>query len=79
MTVTKSDFDPTVLGQYEDPPALLHFQWEGKRCGNSVFRYVLAEIIEPNEINARTKRTEDEAGMTDEELWERTINNLREE
>jgi hypothetical protein len=39
----------------------------------------LAEIIEPNEINARTKRTEDEAGMTEEELWERTINNLREE
>jgi len=49
MTVTKSDFDPTILGQYELPPHLLHFQWEGKNCGYKVYRYILAEIIDPRQ------------------------------
>ncbi len=79
MALTKRDFDPRVLGQYVDPPALLHFQWEGKKCGNSVFRYVLAEIIEPNDINSRSKRKDDEISMSEEEVWEKTITNLREE
>jgi len=79
MTVTKSDFDPTTLGQYEEPPAMLHFQWEGVRCGQSVFRYVLAEIIEPNEIDSRSKRKDDELKMSEEEVWEKVINELRDE
>ncbi len=77
MTVTKSDFDPTVLGQYEDPPELLHFQWEGEDCGHTVYRYALVDMIDSNEIDARTKRKNDEVGMNNEDMWERAINKLK--
>ncbi len=76
MTVTKSDFDPTILGQYELPPHLLHFQWEGKNCGYKVYRYILAEIIDPNKINSRAKTKDDDEGMTQEEIWTKFRNTL---
>ena len=76
MTVTKSDFDPTILGQYELPPSLLHFQWKGKRSGTTVYRYILAETIDPNKIDSRTKVKEGEEGMTQDEVWDRVVKDL---
>jgi hypothetical protein len=70
MSVCKSDFDPTILGQYETPPAMLHFQWEGKKCGYKVYRYILIEEIKYNEINSRTKTKTCEDGMTQQEIRE---------
>ena len=55
MPVTNSNFDPMCLEQYQDPPKKLHFQWEGKRCGNFVYVYKLVDKVKPNEINPRTK------------------------
>jgi hypothetical protein len=68
MTVTKSDFDPTCLGQYDDPPETLHFQWEGKRCDNFVYRYVLVDKIRPNKLDSRTKKTEEEKDKSHKEI-----------
>jgi len=56
MVVTNSNFDPMCLEQYQDPPKKLHFQWEGKRCGNYVYVYELIGKVKPNEIDARTKK-----------------------
>tara|TARA_R100000664_G_scaffold33546_1_gene50954 strand:+ start:472 stop:663 length:192 start_codon:yes stop_codon:yes gene_type:complete len=56
MVVTNSNFDPLVLGQYDDPPKKLHFQWEGKRCGNWVYVYKLVGKVKPNEIDPRSKK-----------------------
>ena len=55
MVLTNSNFDPMLLGQYDYPPKKLHFQWEGKRCGNFVYVYKLVDKVKPNEINPRTK------------------------
>tara|TARA_R100000963_G_C4598563_1_gene73149 strand:+ start:242 stop:538 length:297 start_codon:yes stop_codon:yes gene_type:complete len=63
MTVTKSDFDPKCFGsQYQDPPETLHFQFEGVRCDNYVYRYVLVDKFRPNKIDARSKKTKEELG-----------------
>tara|TARA_Y100000593_G_C4067778_1_gene217615 strand:+ start:290 stop:481 length:192 start_codon:yes stop_codon:yes gene_type:complete len=56
MVVTNSNFDPLVLGQYDDPQKKLHFQWEGKRCGNWVYVYKLVGKVKPNEIDPRSKK-----------------------
>ena len=57
MTVTNSNFDPMCLERmYQDPPEKLHFQWEGKRCGNFVYIYKLVGKVKPNEIDPRTKK-----------------------
>ena len=56
MVVTNSNFDHLVLGQYDDPPEKLHFQWEGKRCGNWVYVYKLVGKVKPNEIDPRSKK-----------------------
>ena len=55
--MTISRFDPINLGQYEEAPELLHFQWIGKKCKNKVYRYALVDIIEPNDIDAELKQT----------------------
>ena len=66
MTVTHSDFDPTVLGQYQEAPQLLHFQFEGP--GIQVYRYALVDTIPPAELNPRSKLRAHEAHMTHREI-----------
>jgi len=69
MTVTKSDFDPKCFGsQYQDPPDTLHFQFDGVRCDNYVYRYVLVDKLRPNKINSRSKKTEEELGKSGKEI-----------
>ena len=69
MTVTKSDFDPKCFGsQYQDPPNTLHFQFDGVRCDNYVYRYVLVDKFRPNKIDARSKKTEEEVDKSSKEI-----------
>jgi len=69
MTITKSDFDPHCFGgQYQDPPETLHFQFEGARCDNYVYRYVLVDKFRPNKIDARSKKTEEEKDKSGKEI-----------
>ena len=69
MTITKSDFDPHCFGgQYQDAPETLHFQFEGVRCDNYVYRYVLVDKFRPNKINSRSKKTEEEEGKSGKEI-----------
>ncbi len=69
MTVTKSDFDPKCFGsQYQDPPDTLHFQFDGVRCDNYVYRYVLVDKFRPNKIDSRSKKTEEEQGKSGKEI-----------
>ena len=69
MTVTKSDFDPKCFGsQYQDPPNTLHFQFDGVRCDNYVYRYVLVDKFRPNKIDSRSKKTEKEQGKSGKEI-----------
>ena len=66
--MTKSDFDPTVLSQYDTPKFLLHFEWQRS---SDVYRYALVEIIKSNKINSRTKQKQDEQGLSQEEIWQK--------
>ena len=69
MTVTKSDFDPKCFGsQYQDPPDTLHFQFDGVRCDNYVYRYVLVDKFRPNKIDSRSKKTQKEQGKSGKEI-----------
>ena len=64
--MTTSDFDPRLLGLYDKPKHLLHFQWQNS---SSVYRYALVEIIKSGAINARTKQKDDELGLNQEQIW----------
>ena len=64
--MTTSDFDPRLLGLYEKPRDLLHFQWQDD---NRVYRYALVEIINEKDINSRSKQKEDELELTQKEIW----------
>ena len=66
--MTTSDFDPRLLGLYDKPKHLLHFQWQNS---SKVYRYALAEIINFGAINVRTKQKEDEIGLTQEQIWKK--------
>ena len=65
--MTTSDFDPRLLGLYDKPKHLLHFQWQDS---SKVYRYALAEIIKFGAIDARTKQ-DDELGLTQEQIWKK--------
>ena len=43
MAVTHSDFDPLLLERYTEPPKHLHFQWDGKKSGDFVYKYKLMD------------------------------------
>ncbi len=64
--MTTSDFDPRLLGLYEKPRDLLHFQWQDD---TKVYRYALVEVILEKDINSRTKQKKDELGLTQKEIW----------
>ena len=64
--MTTSDFDPRLLGLYEKPRDLLHFQWQDD---TKVYRYALVEVISEKDINHRTKQKKDELGLTQKEIW----------
>ncbi len=69
MPITKSDFDPNCFGgQYQDPPETLHFQFEGVRCDNYVYRYVLVDKFRPNKIDSRSKKTEEEKNLDHKQI-----------
>ena len=69
MPTTQSDFDPSCFGsQYDDAPQTLHFQFEGVRCDNYVYRYVLVDKFRPNKINARSKKTEEENNLDHKQI-----------
>jgi hypothetical protein len=66
--MTISDFDPRNLTLYEKPRDLLHFQWQS---GNKVYRYALVEIIDPINIDSRTKLKRDEQSLSHKEIWKK--------
>ena len=66
--MTTSDFDPRLLGLYDKPKLLLHFQWQNS---SKVYRYALVEIINFGAINVRTKQKNDEQGLTQKEIWKK--------
>jgi hypothetical protein len=49
------------LEQKQVVPRKLHFQWEGKQCGNWVYIYKLVAKIRPNELNPKTKKYNEDA------------------
>ena len=63
-----SDFDPRLLGLYDKPKFLLHFQWQNN---SKVYLYALVEIINFGAIDVRTKQKEDEIGLTQEQIWKK--------
>ena len=66
--MTLAAFDPRNIDCYQEPRFLVHFQW-GK--SEKVYRYALVEIIEPKEINSRSKQKIDEIGLTQKEIWKK--------
>ena len=66
--MTTSDYDPTLLSLYVDPRFLIHLNWKDT---SKVYRYALVEIIEPKEIDQRSKQKIDEIGLTQEEIWKK--------
>ena len=74
MTITKSDFDPHCFGgQYQDPPEILNFQYEGVRCENYVYRYVLVDKFRPNKINSRSKKTDEERDLSHKQIAQKYL------
>jgi len=66
--MTTSDYDPTLLSLYVDPRFLIHLNWQNT---SKVYRYALVEIIEPKEIDQRSKQKIDEIGLTQKEIWKK--------
>jgi|TARA_R100001480_G_scaffold129527_1_gene127068 hypothetical protein len=49
------------LEQKQEVPKKLHFQWEGKLCGEWVYIYKLVAKIKPNELDPKTKKYKENA------------------
>jgi len=67
--MTIAAFDPSLLSNYDHPKHLLHFQW--KNSDTKVYRYALVEEIDITKIDHRLKLKQDEAGLTQQEIWEK--------
>ena len=66
--MTTSDFDPRLLGLYDKPKHLLHFQWQNS---DKIYRYALVEVFNSGVINHETKQKDDEIGLTQKEIWKK--------
>jgi len=75
MPTNTSRYDPMCLEQYEKPPELLHFQWEGRDCGYNVYRYALVDVIDHNKIDPEHKKTKEEQNLTHKQIKERYLKN----
>jgi len=56
--MTLSRFDVHNLGEYAQPPPLLHFEFGGK-----VYRYVWVQHFMPKQLDQDTRRTVEERTM----------------
>ena len=65
--MTIAAFDPALLSNYYQTKYLLHFQWQNS--DKKIYRYALVETMDQSEINHRTKQKEDEANLTQKEIW----------
>jgi len=61
MICTHHCFNPMGLEQKQEVPKKLHFQWEGKLCGEWVYIYKLVAKINPNELDPKTKKYKENA------------------
>ena len=64
--MVKAAFDPRNISLYLKPRHLIHFEWQSS---NKIYRYALVEVIDPKDINEKSKQKKDEVGLTQEEIW----------
>ena len=64
--MVKASFDPRNISLYLKPRHLIHFEWQSS---NKIYRYALVEVIDPKDINEKSKQKIDEVGLTQEEIW----------
>ena len=64
--MVKAAFDPRNISLYVEPRHLIHFEWQSS---NKIYRYALVEVIDPKDINEKSKQKKDEIDLTQEEIW----------
>ena len=64
--MVKAAFDPRNITLYLKPRHLIHFEWQSS---NKIYRYALVEVIDPKDINEKSKQKKDEIDLTQEEIW----------
>jgi hypothetical protein len=64
--MVKAAFDPRNISLYLKPRHLIHFEWQSS---NKIYRYALVEVIDPKDINEKSKQKKDEIDLTQEEIW----------
>lgn len=64
--MVKAAFDPRNISLYLKPKHLIHFEWQSS---NKIYRYALVEVIDPKDINEKSKQKKDEIDLTQEEIW----------
>ena len=64
--MVKAAFDPRNISLYLKPRHLIHFEWQSS---NKIYRYALVEVIDPKNIDEKSKQKKDEIGLTQEEIW----------
>ena len=64
--MVKASFDPRNISLYLKPRHLIHFEWQSS---NKIYRYALVEVIDPKDINEKSKQKKDEIDLTQEEIW----------
>ena len=64
--MVKAAFEPRNISLYAKPRHLIHFEWQSS---NKIYRYALVEVIDPKDINEKSKQKKDEIDLTQEEIW----------
>ena len=54
--MVKAAFDPRNITLYLKPRHLIHFEWQSS---NKIYRYALVEVIDPKDINEKSKQNND--------------------